>query len=196
VPPKRGGGIYKGALAKPIIRRAPLTFSGAVVPKRIADFQEKRARHDRATAAAVERQIWKKVALLFDHYGIADKTDMAELAFALVFEHVPGFKVLPEAKSTRGRKLKWSPDRLDELYRTVESLKVRHRFTDKQALKVIVNNQGYTAIWGVPTGHKGSRQQWIETLESRLQDAKRSVAQVEQLERELEAIASSVKFRK
>jgi hypothetical protein len=36
-----------------------------------------------------------------------------------------------------------------------------------------VNNQQHAATWGVPKGHKGSKQQWIETLEARLQDAKR-----------------------
>jgi hypothetical protein len=121
---------------------------------------------------------------------------MAALAFALAFEHVPGFKVLPEAKSTRGRKLKWSPDRLDELYRTVESIKVRHGVTDKQALKFLVNNQEYAAVWGVPTGHRGSKQQWIETLEARLQDAKRLQIRYEELEVQLKSIAVSAKFRK
>jgi hypothetical protein len=196
MPPKRGGGIYKGSLAKPIIRQAPLTFWGAVVPKRIADYQKKRARHERANAAAVERQILKKTALLFDHYGIVDKTDMRALAFALAVEHVPGFKVLdPEAKPKRGRKLKWHPDRLEELYRTVESIKMLHRFTDKQALKFLVNNQEYTAIWGVPTGQSGSEQQWIETLETRLQEAKRLQKRYEELEDQLKSIAVSAKFR-
>jgi hypothetical protein len=188
--------FYKGALAKPIKQRPMLTFAGAVVPKRIAAYRKRRARHERANAVSVEREFSKKMRLLFKHYGIANKENMAALAFALAVEHVPGFRVqAPEAKSKRGRKLKWHAERLDELYRTVESVKTQHRFTDRQALKFIVSNERHTTIWGVPKGHKGSKQQWIQTLESRLQSAKHLQKLYEQAESELEAIAKAVKFR-
>ena len=145
----------------------------------------------------MERQVSKKLALLFDHYGISDREDMAALAWALAVEHVPGFKVqFPEGKSRRGRKRKWHPDRFDKLYRTVESIKLQHHLNDRQALKFIANNQRYTATWGVPTEHRGSKEQWIETLEARLQDAKRLRKLNEQAELELKAIAASMKFRK
>jgi hypothetical protein len=53
----------------------------------------------------VQRQHAKKLAMLFDRYGIADKENWAALACALAVEHVPGFSIqLPEAKLKRGRK--------------------------------------------------------------------------------------------
>lgn len=179
-----------------MLRPGP-TFWGAVVPKRIATYQKKLSRHERTSAAVVHRKLLRKLALLFNHYGIADKNDMPALAWALAFEHVPGFKVkFPEGKSKRGRKLKWNPDRLAELRQTVQSIKQQHHFTDRHALTFIVNNSQYAATWGIPKGHKGSKKQWIETLEARLQDAKRFERSIEQAERELKAIAASTKFRK
>jgi hypothetical protein len=149
-------------------------------------------------AAAVQRIYSKKLALLFDHFGIEDKTDMASLAWALVVEHVPGFKVqFPESKPNVGRKVRWPPERLWELYETVQSVKRQHKYTDRHALTFIAKNQAYAAIWGTPPDHKGSTEQWIETLEARLQDAKRLQKRYEETERELKAAtADFMKFRK
>jgi hypothetical protein len=134
---------------------------------------------------------------LFDHYDIADKGDMAALACALAVEHVPGFSVqLPEAKSKGGRRRKWDANRLEELYKTVRSIKQQHHLTDRQALKFMVNNQRHAVTWGKPTAHKGSKDQWIETLEARLQEAKRSEKLYDRAVRQLQAAAASVKFRK
>jgi hypothetical protein len=177
--------------------RVPPSFWGAVVPERIAAYQKQLSRHERTNAAMVRRQHAKKLAMLFDHYGIADKENWAALARALAAEHVPGFKVqLPQAKSKRGRKPKWTPERLVELYRTVQSIKRRHHFTDRQALKFMVKNEQHAATWGVPAEHRGSEQQWIETLEARLQQEKGIQKLADQAARELKAIYASTKFRK
>ena len=179
------------------------TFWGAVVPKRIIAYQKRRARQERTNLAFLERQRLKKLRLLFGHYGIADKKDMAALAWALAGEHVPGFKVQSAQMNLKrgGRKLKWNPSVLNELYWTVLSIKEEHRLRyDRQALQLMMNNKYYAAIWGVPSGHKGSKQQWMETLEARLQDAKRFQKRqetlLEQAERGLKAAAASLKFRK
>jgi len=194
---RRKDGIYKGALAKRIMLRPPPTFRGAVVRKRIAAYQEKVSRHELANAANVERQRSKKLALLFEHYGIADKKDVSALAWALAVEHVPGFKFqFPEPKLKRGRKKEWDADRLEELCHTVESIKKGLLLTDRQALKFMVNNQQHAQTWGAPKGRKGTQQQWIETLETRLQEAKTFRKLNDQAERELQAIAASMKFRK
>ena len=100
----------------------------------------------------------KKLAILFNHYGIADKKNWAALAYALAAEHVPGFRYqFPEAKSKRGRKRIWEPDRLMELDRTVQSIKQRGGLNDRQALTFMVNNKEHATVWGAPIGHKGSR---------------------------------------
>jgi hypothetical protein len=197
VAPGRKHSTYNGALANPIGLRPPPTFSGGVSPKRVADYQKRLSRHERANAAMVQRQHAKKLAMLFDHYGIAGKENWAALALALAAEHVPGFKVqLPQAKSKRGRKPKWTPERLVELYRTVQSIKRRHHFTYRQALKFMVKNEQHAATWGVPAEHRGSEQQWIETLEARLQQEKGIQKLADQAARELKAIYASTKFRK
>jgi hypothetical protein len=196
VPSRHRGVIYKGELAKPIALKAHSAFWGPVVPKRVAEYQKKRARNERENAAKVERLFSKRLGLLFRHYGI-ENHNMSALALALAREHVPGFKVLPpETKPKRGRKPKWSPERLEKLYRTVQSVKQRLGLTDRQALKFIVNAATHVPVWGFPRDHKGSKEQWIETLEARLQDAKRLRKLHEQAERELESITASVKFRK
>jgi hypothetical protein len=194
---RRQHDIYKGALAKPIILPSPPTFWGAARPKRIAAYRKLQARHTRACDALVERELSKKMTSLFDHYGIADKQDIAALAWALAFEHVPGFKVqFPEARSNRGRKRKWHPERLEELYETVQQLKQRLNLNDRQALKFMVSNSEYSVTWGIPSGRKGSKEKLIETLETRLQEAKHLQKLAEQAKRELQTITSSMKFRK
>jgi hypothetical protein len=193
---RRQHDIYKGALAKPIILPSPPTFSGAVRSKRISAYRKLQERHKRACDALIERELSRKLSLLFDHYGIVDKEDIAALGWALAFEHVPGFKVrFPEARSNRGRKRKWLPERLEELDETVQQLKQRFNFTDRKALTFMVYNLEHSVTWGIPSGHKGSKQQWIETLESRLQEAKHLRTHAEQAKRELQTIASSMKFR-
>ena len=147
-----------------MLRRPPV-FWGSVTSKRVATHQRKLSRYKHDNAALVERQVSKKLALLFDHYDIEEK-DWATLVRKLADQHVPGFRVqIPDAKSRKGRKLKWDFNRLNALYQTVQSIAERHNYNDRQALKFIVSNERYAATWGVPTGHKGSKQQWIETLE-------------------------------
>ena len=197
VAPRRQHRTYKGALAKPIELRPLPGFWGAVVPKRIAAYRKRLSRYERARAAERERQFSKKLALLFRHYGIADRQNMAALALALAVEHVPGFKVqFPEARPKRGRKRKWDRGRLEKLDQTVQSIKQRHHLTDRQALKFMVKSEQHAAAWGVPAGHKGSEQQWIETLEARLQEEKSIQKRADQATHELQAIARSMKFRK
>jgi hypothetical protein len=196
---RREDRTYDGALAKPIMLRPAPTFWGAVVPQRIAAYQKQLSRHKRESAATLQRQRSTKLAMLFDHFRIADKKNMAALALALAVAHVPGFQVhAPGAK--RGRKRKWDADRLKALRLTVQLIRRQHRFTDRQALSFMVNNQQHAEIWGVPKEHTGSKQQWIETLETRLQEAKSLQKLVRRLkssaERELKAIAASMKFRK
>jgi len=59
-----------------------------------------------------------------------------------------------------------------------------------------VKSEQHAAAWGVPAGHKGSEQQWIETLEARLQEEKSIQKRADQATHELQAIARSMKFRK
>ena len=188
---RRRDGIYKGALAKPVMLQVLPAGLRAHVPKRI--YQKVLSRHERENAAIVQQQYEKKLAMLFDHYGIADKKNWAELARALATQHVPGFRIQSQKS---GRKRIWDGDRLRELERTVQSIRQQHAFNDRQALTFMVNNSEQAATWGVPTVHKGSKQQWIETLEARLQEAKGLRKIHDHAEHLLEALHASRKVRK
>ncbi|MFZ2081328.1 MAG: hypothetical protein WAV38_32705 [Xanthobacteraceae bacterium] len=160
---------YTGELASPIRIPAPPTFSGAVTTKRHKEFREASARYQKETEAAVSRQKEGKIRLLLRHYGIADR-NMEALALALAAAHVPGFQVIVGGGKKRGPKTYWDGPRLSALNRDVEAVKTPLRRTDRQALKFLVEND--PDRWGPPKGHRHNERQWIETLESRLQDAK------------------------
>jgi hypothetical protein len=164
---------YSGKLAKPIVWVASPTFEGFVSEKRVKEFWKKYNRHQRKMKDRVDKQIAEKLSLLMDFYGIANKNDMGALALALATEHVPGFKVVTQGDEKRGRKKVWDGPKLQALLQVVITVKEKHRFTDRQALHFISTNDEFAAIWGPPVGYYGSKRQWIETLESRLQDAKR-----------------------
>jgi hypothetical protein len=188
---------YSGELATPIVLPAPPTFEGAVTDERVRQFWELHGQHQQEAANRASEKLLKKMSLLTNYYGIADETDMATLAWALACEHVPGFRVVPEEKTKRGRKRKWDGPTLQELFETVQSVKKQHNYNDRQALTFLVSRRD--SPWRLPANHKGTKQQWIETLESRLQDAKQYVSYVESLPQTLSDIASEVlrkKFRK
>jgi hypothetical protein len=170
---------YSGKLATPIIWDVSPTFEGLVSDERVKEFWKRHNRHQRKVKQRVNKQISEKLSLLMEFYGIANKNDMGALALALATEHVPGFKVLPQGGKKRGRKKMWDGPNLQALLQAVLTVKEKHRFTDRQALHFISENDEYAVIWGPPVSYRGSKRQWVETLESRLQDAKRYGAFVE-----------------
>jgi hypothetical protein len=190
---------YVGELATAIIRPDPPTFEGAVTPERVDRFWHDYDAYESKTERLIEKKLSQKMMLLMEHYGISDPKDFAALALALAFAHVPGFKIVPEVKAKTGRRRKWDGPRLLELLTTVNRLKSQHRLKEKQALTFMVNNQQYRVIWGPPPRHRGTKQQWIETLESRLQDAKRYARRIEILRsigRDTDLDTLQEKFRK
>jgi hypothetical protein len=129
----------------------------------------------------------EKLDLLMKHYLIPDPHDWFSLALALAVDHVPGFQIenklgveqidwgisLVEhvGRKKTGRPKTWSVDRLDELLNDVEKTKKQFGLTqDREALSRIARLR---KKWAPPANHRGERRQWIKTLESRLQEAKR-----------------------
>ena len=91
--------------------------------------------------------------------------------------------------NNRGRRLEWTLERLDDLLTAVESTKKRHsRSTDREALLLVARHGN----WLRPGNHRGSHEQWIETLESRLQDAKRIKRIADRHRKLLEKIADEL----
>jgi len=188
---------YSGELANPIVIPAPPTFEGAFTDERVRQFRETRQQHRQEAEDRAGEKLLEKMSLLMKHYGIADESDFATLAWTLACEHVPGFRVVPEEKTRRGRKRKWDVPTLQKLLDTVNSLKGQHG-TDRRALTFMVRNEQHASTWGPPLNHKGSKEQWVETLESRLQDAKRYIARLDSLHKEFSDIQTALlkKFRK
>jgi hypothetical protein len=180
---------WKGELAKPIrpkvIRPRGLAITDAKTVARANEEMEDLYRQ------AIEEKRAEKLRLLIDHYGIADKADFFSLALALAIDHVPGFRVDPTPlrleqisddlalvvqDNRTGRRREWPPKRLDDLLSAVEDAKRKNGLsTDREAIAVVARNRK----WGQPANHKGNREQWLETLESRLQDAKRNKREIE-----------------
>jgi hypothetical protein len=202
--PKRRAGGYKGALASPIIWPSPPTFEGAVTEKTVTEFWKKQARHRRKAETAIRQKHLEKLSLLFDHFSIKNKNDMRALVWALALKHVRGFQIVADSKPRRGRKLEWDIERLFALLQAVREAKTLGDLKDKNALWFIATNEQFAATWGFPSDRKSQsqKQQWIETLQSRLHDAKRLQKIVTEGEHEaratLEAAISDVskKFRK
>ena len=170
---------------------------------------------ERLACDAIYDELIKKLRLLMEHYSIPDKDDWFGLAVALATDHVPGFQiewplatfshdsphffsgpVVVSGKKKGGRPSKWDFDRLERLLSAVEKEKARHGIkTDREALSRLARRQE----WSRTASHRGTADQWIKTLKSRLQDAKAFQRSMERAESGLRAAAARVrreKFRK
>jgi hypothetical protein len=172
---------WKGELKKPICI--------AVIP----GFEETEQKVEEHYWNTIKEKRIEKLDLLMEHYAISDKTDFFHLALALAIDHVPGFRVDPPTAlrlehgdwgavlhgNKKGGGHTWPPDRLDNLLDAVEEAKKKHGLSDdREALRVIMRNR---EKWGPPVNHRGTHEQWFETLESRLQDAKRNRREINAL---------------
>lgn len=180
-PKRKGRHHWKGELAKPLLVGVALTNKDlerlATNKDLINEDLDNRLQH------AIRESHIEKLALLMEHYKIADKTDYLSLALALAVDHVPGFQVVPARKVLRlrhgdygavignkqGRQREWLPNRVDRLKTIVEETKKKHHFkSDREALEVIVAQK---VEWHRPANR--GQQQWIKTLRNQLAAARR-----------------------
>jgi hypothetical protein len=135
-----------------------------------------------------------------EHYEILDKTDYLSLAVALAVDHVPGFRVgrchelfnleHPEEHvrgadgaehvlaaygkvlgPKRGRRRKWTPERLDCLLNAVEQIKKKDRLqTDREALVVLARRRE----WSGPA--ESGQREWLKTLMNQLTEGRKTSA--------------------
>src|SRR5262249_50159298 len=152
---------YKGELGKPI-------YVGSIPFEAANEEQQER----------IEQAAIKKLPLLMEHYKIPNKDDYFSLALALAKDWVPGFQVKTvPVKLEHGtwgavirdtKPTKWPPERLLKLLNAVAETKRKHALSkDREALKILMQK----GEWSRPCNR--DEQKWLETLESRLQDAKR-----------------------
>jgi hypothetical protein len=162
---KRKKPRYKGELGKPI-------YVGSI-PFEAAN-EEQQERIDQG----IEQAAINKLPLLMEHYKIPNKDDYFSLALALAKDFVPGFQVKTvRVKLEYGdwgavirdtKPTKWPPERRLKLLNAVAETKKKHALsTDREALKILMQK----GEWSRP--YNRDEQKWLETLESRLQDAKR-----------------------
>jgi hypothetical protein len=173
---------FQGALKKPI-------KMGVLRPD--AWPKELSSEHKRSWDEAAESMIFqeyidecrKKLPHLFEHYKIDDKMDFECLALHLAIDFVPGFKlveiktklqhgdygaVVPVESSAIGRPKEWTNERLLNLFDDVEAKKLKEdEKTDRHAVGILAHSKK----WSRPST-RISLKAWIETLESRLHDAK------------------------
>jgi hypothetical protein len=176
---------WKGDLARPI-RIQVVRPHGFLVPdpskdpeaaNKIRAQNELMARLRDEKRAQVEAS---KLELLATHYGVPSD-DFRTLALAIARDLIPGFRFIDplrfatsygpqyEEKLRTGRPGTWDFDRLEELLNEVNVVKKSSSVTDREALARLARKKK----WGPPTNHRGGSGKWLETLESRLQDAKR-----------------------
>jgi hypothetical protein len=183
---------WKGELAKPLLVKVlEIPF----------DPDQTKACLQRANAleeGAVREARIEKLALLMEHYRIADKTDYLGLALALAVDLVPGFRVgsvhqlfrLEHAEERvrgadgaehilpaygkvlgpkRGRQREWTPERLDSLLKAVEQTKQHNGVqTDREALVVLARRME----WSRPA--ESGQREWIKTLMNQLAIARKN----------------------
>ena len=156
---------YKGELGKPI-------YVGSIPIEATNEEQQERIEQ------GIEQVAIEKLPLLMEHYKIPNKDDYFSLALALARDWVPGFQVKTvPVKLTHGnwgavirdtKPTKWPPERRLKLLNAVAETKQKHALsTDREALKILMQK----GEWSRP--YNRDEQKWLETLESRLQDAKR-----------------------
>jgi hypothetical protein len=127
----------------------------------------------------------EKLALLMEHYKIADKTDYLSLALELAMDHVPGFRIGRASEllrlkygdhgavlgNKRGRQREWTPERSDRLVDAVEETKKRYRYrTDREALENLARHKE----WSRPAKNRGGFEGWIKTLTNQLREARQN----------------------
>jgi hypothetical protein len=190
---------WPSELAKRIRVERPQGLS-IIDPETVAKANEEMTR---LAAEAVTQRLREKLRFLMAHYSIADRDNWFHLAVALATDHVPGFQVewplveLPPdfqgpvitERKRGGRPTEWDFDRLERLLVAVEQEKARQGLsTDREALSRLARRRE----WARPATHRGDLQSWIETLETRLQEAKKFKRLLEQTERDLKDIERQI----
>jgi hypothetical protein len=156
---------YKGELGKPI-------YVGSIPIEAANEEQQERIEQGFEQAAI------NKLLLLMEHYKIPNEHDYFSLALALAKDWVPGFQVKTvRVRLTHGtwgavirdtKPTKWPPERRLKLLNAVAETKQKYALSkDREALKILMRKKE----WSRP--YNRDEQKWLETLESRLQDAKR-----------------------
>jgi hypothetical protein len=171
---------YNGALKKSIA--IPFLFAEAsAVGDQKSATDLRRSFIDACSSHCASERV-RKLPLLMRHYGIEDETDFCSLALALAIDHVPGFAcnyvemklahgdhgaVVPIKVS--GRPKVWTSERLSNLLEAVEDVKANGRSKqDREVLRELARKRE----WAPLASHRGTKAAWIETLETRLQEAK------------------------
>jgi hypothetical protein len=121
-----------------------------------------------------------KLELLAKHYDVPPN-DFRALVLALARDVVPGLQFKdplrkienygPQYYQTEkiGRPVEWGFDRLRKLLAEVDAISKGGNMTNREALARLSRKKE----WSPRANHRGGRDKWLETLESRLQRAKK-----------------------
>jgi hypothetical protein len=183
-PKRKGRHHWKGKLAKPLLIGVALTNKDLERLTTNEDLINEDL--DNRLQQAIRESRIEKLALLMEHYKIADKTDYLSLALELAIDHVPGFRIGRASKllkleqgdygkvlgNKRGRQRE---ERLDRLLDAVEETKKKYRYRrDREALEVLAGHKE----WSRPANRQGGFRGWIKTLTNRLQEARQNRSEI------------------
>lgn len=137
---------------------------------------------------ALDDELNKRFTELFIHYEIEDRSNWQMIAYKLAEEFVPGFKTelniihnnegaIKWETPNIGRTLEWTDKKLEKLLIDVETIKKKEKLkTEMEACRLLPRRDKF---WMATDAHRGTIDQWIKTLHSRLQDAKSNKKRVE-----------------
>jgi hypothetical protein len=163
---------YPGELGAPIKVVPPLSpfenpLTGTPSKQQVDDYERQQVE----LRAAISEKFKHKLSLLLTHFAIRGDDPWYELALTLAHAHVPGFYVVGPHR----RRLKiWTREKLLRLLVDVGTVKKQRLCTDKAACRFLANSSDHRPAWGRPKNHKGTTAQWVETLETRLQEARQT----------------------
>jgi hypothetical protein len=167
-----------------VLSLTPLDFKGPVTPKRAEEYaravDRQVAMHNKKLVAAKEQ----RVEALFKHFGL-EQGDWQSLALRLAAQHVPGFQISRTLAirnltdedvlgfhivgQTRGKTKEWDAGKLARLLQQYRDHVISHPHCyDRDALRALKKKDEW----------KGWK---LETLESRLQDAKSQHRHIQRL---------------
>ena len=179
---------YPSEISKPVVLIRQHGF--AVPDPNTASGREAILQANREMFELHAKAVEEKLRLLLSYYHVEKKDDWFSLAVRLASDHVPGFErainqlnelyvgkepavafsgLMPIRGKLSGRPRTWPIDRLLSLARAVEQIKQADKLSkDRDALRRLARRRD----WRPPANHRGDSDSWVETLESRLQDAK------------------------
>jgi len=170
------GPIFPDDLRTPIFSTEPKPPSAAVLdlyPTIREQFEQERSDARRR----VLEEIFRKIDLLADHYGVRDLSPDGRALVLLLYvcrEFIPGFRIeCANTRKGRGRPQTWDARRYTQLLIDTQLVRDHESCGDRQACRTLIrSNPAYKPRSGIPRANP-TLERAVDTLEARLSEARR-----------------------